>query len=77
MKSNFIIMTDTTAEVSRALQERFHIDEIVKAHVGLPDGSDHVSDNDWELFPDPDDFYRQLSDKKLEFSTSPDRKSVV
>ena len=71
MNHSFAIMVDTTAEVSSALQERFEIDEVLRAHIGLPDGRDVLSDNDWKLFPDPADFYRQLSDKKLEFSTSP------
>ncbi len=71
MNHSFAIMVDTTAEVSSALQKRFGIDEVLRAHIGLPNGEDVLSDNDWLLFPDPDEFYRQLSDKKLEFSTSP------
>ena len=69
--NSFAILTDTTAEVSSAIRERFHIDEVLRAHLTLPDGRDVLSDNDWELFTDPDEFYRQLSDKKLEFATSP------
>ena len=71
MKS-FAIITDTTAEISSALQERFHIDEVLRAHVIFPGGRDCLSDNDWKLFPSGDELYKQLSsDKKLEFSTSP------
>ncbi|MCR5079438.1 MAG: DegV family protein [Bacilli bacterium] len=72
MNQNFAIMTDTTAEISSSLQQRFHIDEVLRAHIITPDGEDHLSDNDWILYPNPDDFYRELSsDKKLEFATSP------
>ncbi len=69
--NSFVILTDTCAELSSALQTRFHIDEVLHAHVHLPDGSDCLSDNDWQLFNDPNDFYKQLSDKKLEFATAP------
>ncbi len=69
--NSFAILTDTTAEVSSAIQQRFHIDEVLRAHIIFPDGRDCLSDNDWQLFPNGDEFYKQLSDKKLEFSTSP------
>ncbi|MBQ4254496.1 MAG: DegV family protein [Bacilli bacterium] len=72
MNHSFAIMTDTTAEISTKLQERFHIDEVLHAHINTPDKGDCISDNDWILYPNPNEFYRQLSgDKKLEFSTSP------
>ncbi len=70
MKS-FAIVTDTTAELSASLRERFGIDLVVPGHVHLPDGTDALSDNDWILFKTPEEFYKQLSNKKLEFSTSP------
>ncbi len=69
---SFAILTDTTAEISSSLRERFHIDEVLQGHVHLPDGRDCLSDNDWQLFTDPDDFYSQLSaDKQMRFATAP------
>ena len=70
MKS-FAIITDTTAELSTPLRKRFGIDCVVPGHIHLPDGTDAFSDNDWILYKSPDEFYKQLSNKKLEFSTSP------
>ena len=69
--NSFAILTDTTAEVSSALAKRFNIDEVLRAHLHLPDGRDVLSDNDWLLFPNGDELYRQISNKNLEFSTSP------
>ena len=71
MDHSFAIMVDSTAEVSSALQKRFEIDEVLRAHIALPNGEDVLSDNDWILFPDPAEFHRQLADKKNTFSTSP------
>ena len=68
----FAILTDTTAEISSSLQVRFGIDTVVPGHIHTPEGKDCLSDNDWILYKDSQDFYKQLSsDKKLEFATSP------
>lgn len=70
--NKFAIVTDTTAEISSSLQKRFQIDLVIPGHIITPDGQDHLSDNDWILYKDPSDFYKQLSgDKKLQFATSP------
>ena len=70
MNHDFVIFSDSTCEMNRELRERYSL-EVLPAHIITPEGKDCLSDNDWILYPDPKEFYRQLSDKKLEFSTSP------
>ena len=61
---SFVIITDTNCELKKELRERFRVDEVVRAHLVTNDGVDHLSDNDWELFETPEDFYKLIRDKK-------------
>ena len=69
--SKFVVITDTNCELKKELRERFKIDEVVRAHLVTNDGVDHLSDNDWELFNTPEDFYKLIRDKKNKMSTAP------
>lgn len=69
--SNYIVLSDTNCELNKELRERFGMEDFVRAHIVTPDKVDHLTDLDWELFPNKADFYKQLSNKKLEFGTSP------
>ena len=69
--SSFVVITDTNCELKKELRERFRVDEVVRAHLVTTDGVDHLSDNDWELFKSPEDFYKILRDKKNTMSTAP------
>ena len=69
--NSFVVITDTNCELKKELRERFKVDEVVRAHLVTNDGVDHLSDNDWELFKSPEDFYKLLRDKKNTMSTAP------
>ena len=69
--NNFVVITDTNCELNKDLRARFHVDEVVRAHLVTNDGVDHLSDNDWELFKSPEDFYKLIRDKKNTMSTAP------
>ena len=69
--SKYVIITDTNCELNKELRARFHVDEVVRAHLVTNDGVDHLSDNDWELFGTPEEFYKLLRDKKNTMSTAP------
>lgn len=69
--SNFAIITDTNSELSRSLQKVLGVDAVIPGHIVTPDGVDHLSDTEWQLYPNPESFYAELRDKKKSFSTSP------
>lgn len=69
--NNYIVLSDTNCELNESLRKRFGMTDFVPAHLITPDGKDHLTDLDWKLFPDKAAFYKQLSNKKLEFGTSP------
>ena len=68
---NYVVITDTNCELNKELRARFKVDEVVRAHLVTNDGVDHLSDNDWELFKTPEDFYKLIRDKKNKMSTAP------
>ena len=67
----FVIITDTNCELNKELQKRFELDYVIPGHVVTPDGVDHLSDNDWILYPNKDAFYKELRDKKKVFTSAP------
>ena len=69
--NKYVIITDTNCELNKELRERFHLDAVAPNHIITPDGVDHVCDNDWILFKSPEEFYKQLRDKKNTMSTCP------
>lgn len=69
--NDYIVLSDTNCELNKDLRERFGLETYVPNHLITPDKIDHLTDLDWELFPNKADFYKQLSNKKLEFGTAP------
>ena len=69
--NDYIVLSDTNCELNKELRDRFGMTDFVRAHLITPDKVDHKTDLDWELFPGRDAFYKQLSNKKLDFSTAP------
>lgn len=68
---DYIVLSDSNCELSEALRKRFGMTDYLPAHFVTPDHVDHLADMDWKLYPDHKEFYRQLTNKKLEFSTAP------
>ena len=58
MNKKFVIMPDTTCDLSEALQKEYEID-VIKGHFTTPDGKEHDSIANWSE-ADRDDFYKNL-----------------
>ena len=66
----FMILADVTCELSQELRERFGVKDYVRGYVHFSDGRDFRTTLDWSNIS-REDFYRALSNKKLEISTAP------
>ena len=68
--SKYIILTDVTCDMSKELRDFFGIEDYIRGHVHFSDGRDFVTSLDWENIS-RDEFYKALSNKKMEISTAP------
>ena len=69
MKKDFVIMTDAGCDLSKADREKYGIEVPPKSTIVWPDGTEKVADIDWENIT-PDEYYKLMSNKKNNFSTS-------
>lgn len=66
----FIILTDSTSDMSPEIREHFGVKDYVQGYVHFSDGRDFRSDLDWTAISRKD-FYGALSDKRMKVSTAP------
>lgn len=66
---DFVIIPDTSSDLTRPLRERFDIQDYLGGLIYFPDGHCEVSDLDWERY-DPKTFYESMSDKKTIYKTA-------
>ena len=66
----FIILPDSSCDVSPELREQFGIEDYVKGYVHFSDGRDFRTTLEWDNIT-RSDFYKALSDKRLKLSTAP------
>lgn len=66
----FIILPDSSCDMSPELREQFGIEDYVKGYVHFSDGRDFRTSLDWDSIT-RSDFYKALSDKHLKLSTAP------
>ena len=66
----FIILPDSSCDVSPELREQFGIEDYVKGYVHFSDGRDFRTTLEWDNIT-RNDFYKALSDKRLKLSTAP------
>ncbi|MFA6755824.1 MAG: DegV family protein [Bacilli bacterium] len=66
----YIILPDVTCDLSLELREKFGLQDYIKGHINLPDGSERVSSLEWDWVK-PEEFYKLLKDKKNGIATSP------
>ena len=59
----FVIIPDSACSMDAQLRTRFHIPEYVKSKVLFPDGTEHVTDLDWNEIS-ADDYFRSMAEKK-------------
>ena len=67
--SDFVIIPDTSCDLTRSLRERFGIEDYLGGLIYFPDGHSEVCDLDWERH-DPKTFYESMSDKKTMYKTA-------
>ena len=67
---NYIILSDVTCDLSEEIRTRFNIEDYITGHVQFSDGRDFKTTLDWSNISH-DDFYKTLSNKKIEINTAP------
>lgn len=67
--SDFVIIPDSSSDLTKELRDRFDIPECIKGVVYFPDGHQELADIDWEKY-DPKTFYESMSDKKTLYKTA-------
>lgn len=67
--SNFVIIPDSSSDITKPLRERFGIVDYVSGVVNFPDGHTELADLDWEKY-NPKEFYESMKDKKALYTTA-------
>ena len=67
--SDFVIIPDTSCDMTKDLRERFSIPDYIRGVVYFPDGHTEYSDIDWEIH-NPKQFYESMTDKKTIYKTA-------
>lgn len=67
---DFVILADVTCDLSAQIREQFGIEDYIQGHVHFSDGRDFNTTLDWSHISG-EEFYKALSNAKLEVSTAP------
>lgn len=67
--ADFVIIPDSSSDLTRELRERFDIPDYIRGLVYFPDGHSELADLDWKDH-DPKQFYESMSDKKTIYKTA-------
>lgn len=68
--SKYVILADVTCDLSEEIRKQFHVDDYIQGHVHFSDGRDFNTMLDWSAIG-REEFYKALSNKKIEVSTAP------
>ncbi len=66
--ADYVILTDSSTDLTKDLRERFGIDDYLPGNINFPDGHTEDSTLDWENIS-PQDFYTSMSKDSM-YSTS-------
>ena len=66
----FIILPDVTCDLSEEIRSAFGLDDYIQGYIHFSDGRDFNTTLDWSNIG-RDEFYKTLSNKKIEVSTAP------
>ena len=69
MSKKFVIMGDSSCDVSEQFQKEYDI-EIIPCHFTTPDGQEHLSLCNWDFMP-RDEFYKELKKNPDAYKTAP------
>ena len=67
---DFIILTDVTCDLSDEIRKEFKIEEYLNGYISFSDGRDFHTTLDWSNIG-CEEFYKTLSNKKIQVSTAP------
>lgn len=67
--ADFVIIPDTSSDLTEELRVRFDIPDYIKGLVYFPDGHSEFADLDWKKY-NPKDFYESMKDKKTIYKTA-------
>ncbi len=67
--ADFVIIPDSSADMTSELRERFGIPAIVRGTLYYPDGSQHLANSDWEDFT-PDEYYASMKGRNILYKTA-------
>lgn len=67
---DYVILADITCDLSEEIRTYFGIEDCISGHIHFSDGRDFPTTLDWSNIT-REDFYKALSDKKMQISTAP------
>ncbi len=67
--AEFVIIPDTSSDMTKELRTRFGIPAYISGIVNFPDGHSEPADLDWEKY-DPIEFYKSMKDRKTLYTTA-------
>lgn len=67
--SDFVIIPDSSSDMTKELRERFEIPGYVRGMIYFPDGREALADLDWELI-DPVTYYESMSGRNVLYKTA-------
>ena len=68
--NKYIILADVTCDLSAEIRKEFGVEDYIPGHVHFSDGRDIKTTLDWDNIS-REEFYKALSNKKIEVSTAP------
>lgn len=74
--SDFVIIPDSSSDLTGPLRERFNIPDYIRGIFYFPDGTEAVADLDWELI-DPVTYYTSMSGRKVLYKTASARRMDI
>ena len=66
----YIILADVSCDLSQEIRDYFNIEDYLAGHVHFSDGRDFATTLDWSNI-DRDEFYKCISNKKMQVNTAP------
>ena len=67
--SDFVIIPDSSSDMTKELRERFEIPGYVRGTIYFPDGKEALADLDWEMI-DPVTYYESMSGRNALYKTA-------
>ncbi|MBR2476686.1 MAG: DegV family protein [Clostridia bacterium] len=67
--NDFVIIPDTSCDLTKDLRKRFNIEHVVRGVVYPPDGSQIYADLDWEVMS-PEEYYASMRGRNILYKTA-------